>query len=325
MGGILLQRKGMEDTNEPPPLSNARKGDALQLALSKLGIDMGIYDRDYGRPNPYQQQYSMGGGFRGLPPVVKWLLIINFVIFVAGALLFKDLTPENPGMRITILDEYFSVFPVSIGYSLQIWRLVTYQFLHGGVMHLAFNMIVLYFMGPFVERAWGSRAFIKYYLICGAAGGVVYTVLARLGVLGIGPMVGASGAIYGLMAAMVIMYPRMKVLLWGIIPMTMYWLCILAVIVSLVNIAAGNNSGGEAAHLAGLAMGFAYVLYKPKMTEFRMKRSRGNWEKKMRTEKNFQQEVDRILDKVHHEGINSLSKAEKGILQEATRREQQGA
>ena len=277
---------------------------------------MGIYDRDYGRPNPYQQQYSIGGGFKSIPPVVKWLLISNFAIF-----LLVNLVPALGN----IIYGLGAVFPESVGNALQIWRVITYQFLHGGVMHLAFNMIVLYFMGPFIERAWGSRGFLKYYLICGAAGGVVYTVLVLVNVLKLGIMVGASGGIYGLMAAMVIMYPRMKVLLWGIIPMTMYWLSILAVIFSLLNIAIGKNVGGEAAHLTGLAMGFAYVLYKPKMTQFRMKRSQGNWEKKMQVEKNFQQEVDRILDKVHREGVSSLSKAEKGILQEATRREQQGA
>ncbi|MHC4926311.1 MAG: rhomboid family intramembrane serine protease [Planctomycetota bacterium] len=277
---------------------------------------MGIYDRDYGRPNPYQQQYSIGGGFKSIPPVVKWLLISNFAIF-----LLVNLVPALGN----IIYGLGAVFPESVGNALQIWRVITYQFLHGGVMHLAFNMIVLYFMGPFIERAWGSRGFLKYYLICGAAGGVVYTVLVLVNVLKLGIMVGASGGIYGLMAAMVIMYPRMKVLLWGIIPMTMYWLVILAVIFSLLNIAIGKNVGGEAAHLTGLAMGFAYVLYKPKMTQFRMKRSQGNWEKKMQVEKNFQQEVDRILDKVHREGVSSLSKAEKGILQEATRREQQGA
>ncbi len=283
---------------------------------------MGIYDRDYGRPT-HDQHYAMGG-FRGLPLVVKWLLIINFVIFIVEYLMFPNLLPENSNEHFTVLDQYFSVFPASTGYALQIWRPVSYQFLHGDVMHLAFNMIVLYFMGPFVERTWGSKAFLKYFLICGAAGGIVYTVLARLGILAIGPMVGASGGIYGLMAAMVIMYPRIKVLLWGIIPMTMYWLVILAVIFSLLNIAMGNNVGGEAAHLTGLAMGFAYVLYKPKMIQIRMKRSKGNWEKKMQAEKDFQQEVDRILKKVHDEGINSLSHAEKRTLQEATRREQQG-
>ena len=166
---------------------------------------MGIYDRDYGRPEGHQPQYSMGGGFKGLPPVVKWLLIINFSVFMVNSLVFPDLVPEDPNVRFTIIDQYFSVLPASTGMALQIWRVVTYQFLHGGVMHLAFNMIVLYFMGPFVERAWGSKAFLKYYLICGAAGGVVYTLLARLGILGIGTMVGASGGIYGLIMAVTLL------------------------------------------------------------------------------------------------------------------------
>lgn len=275
---------------------------------------MGIYDREYGRPEAFQQQYSMGGGFKGLPPVVKWLLISNFAVFLIANLI--------PALGEFIY-RWGAVFPETLFKALQPWRVITYQFLHGGVMHLVFNLIVLYFMGPFIERAWGSKAFLKYYLVCGAAGGVVYTGLVLLGVLPVGFMVGASGGIYGLMAAMVIMYPRMKVLLWGIIPMTMYWLVILAVILSFMNIAAGKNVGGEAAHLTGLAMGFAYVLYKPKFTQFRMQRSKGNWEKKVRQEQNFQQEVDRVLDKVHHEGINSLSHAEKKVLQEATRREQQ--
>ena len=107
--------------------------------------------------------------------------------------------------------------------------------------------------------------------------------------------------------------------------MTMYWLVILAVIISFMNIAAGKNVGGEAAHMTGLAMGFAYVLYKPKMIQIRMARSKGNWEKKMKAEQNFQKEVDRILEKVHNEGINSLTPMEKRVLQEATRREQQNS
>lgn len=283
---------------------------------------MGIYDRDYARP--HQEQYhSMGSGFRGISPVVKWLLIINFTIFIADALLFKDLAPEAPNTRFTVLDEYFSVLPISIPYALQIWRVITYQFLHGSVMHLAFNLLVLYFMGPFVERSFGSRTFLKFYLICGAAGGILYTVLALLIPSMAGSMVGASGAIYGVMAAVAIMAPQMKVLLWGIIPMTMIRLVILLVIVSLITIAIGYNAGGEAAHLSGLAMGFLYMKYKPWFTRRRMERQKGAWAQKIERERNFQAEVDRTLDKVRREGINSLSNKEKKLLQEATRREQE--
>jgi len=276
---------------------------------------MGIYDRDYGRPQQ-QQYYAMGSGVRGIPPVVKWLLIINFAIYI-----FVKLVPAI-GQHIY---ELGVVFPHSLKNTIQLWRLVSYQFLHDPehIWHLIFNMIVLYFMGPFIERSFGSRAFLKFYLICGAAGGVVYTLLARFGVLGIGPMVGASGAIYGVMAAVAIMFPRMKVLLWGIIPMTMFWLVILVIIMSFLNIAAGENAGGEAAHLSGLAMGFLYMKYKPWITQRRMERQKGAWASKINQERNFRYEVDRILDKVHREGINKLSNSEKKILQEATRREQE--
>ncbi|MBL7215455.1 MAG: rhomboid family intramembrane serine protease [Phycisphaerae bacterium] len=275
---------------------------------------MGIYDRDYTRHDGYQQQYSMGGGFGGIPPVVKWLLISNFAIFI-----FANLVP-----KIGDYIYYFgAVHPSNANNILQVWRVITYQFLHAGLGHIIFNLIVLYFMGPFVERSWGSKAFLKFYLICGAAGGVVYTLLVLLKVLPAGMMVGASGGIYGLMAALAVMYPQMKVLLWGIIPMTMVRLVILLVIVSLLTITFGKNVGGEAAHLTGLAAGFIYVKYKPLLTRWRMERRKGDWSQKMQQQIRFQQEVDRILEKVHQQGINSLSDKEKRILREATQREQQ--
>jgi membrane associated rhomboid family serine protease len=273
---------------------------------------MGIYDRDYARP--YQQQhYSMGSGFKGMPPVVKWLLIINFAVFI-----FSMLVP-NVGNYIY---EFGAIDTSQQRNILQVWRVISYQFLHGDVMHLAFNLLVLYFMGPFVERSFGSKAFLKFYLVCGAAGGVIYSLLVLLRILGPGIMVGASGGIYGVMAALAIMFPQMKVLLWGIVPMTMLRLVILLVVVSFITIAFGHNVGGEAAHLSGLGMGFLYMRYRPWITRRRMERQKGAWTQKIERERNFQSEVDRILDKVHREGINALSKKEKKLLQEATRREQ---
>ena len=94
------------------------------------------------------------------------------------------------------------------------------------------------------------------------------------------------------------------------------------VIMSMINIASGTNRGGEAAHLSGLAMGFLYMKYKPWITRRRMERQKGAWAQKVERERNFQSEVDRILDKVHREGVNTLNSNEKRTLQEATRREQ---
>jgi membrane associated rhomboid family serine protease len=283
---------------------------------------MGIYDRDYNRPDGYEQGYAPTGGMGGITIAVKWLLIINFAIFVINALIFPPLDPESR-IRATLLDFYGAIFPVNAVYAIQLWRLVTYQFLHAGVGHLVFNMLVLYFMGPLVERSWGSRAFIKFYLICGAAGGVVYTLMTLANITAPGIMVGASGAIYGVMAAVAYMFPHLRVLLWGIVPMTMIRLVILLVIISLLTIAFGHNVGGELAHLTGLGAGFLYVMYKPWFTKFRMEHHKGSWSRKVEQEREFLKEVDEILDKVHREGIQSLSWHERHVLQEATRREQQ--
>lgn len=282
---------------------------------------MGIYDRDYSRPSSNEQGYTAGGVLGGLTPVVKWLLIINFVVFVVNSLVVR----ADPRTGLTILDAYGAVFPITPMFALQLWRLVTYQFLHAGVGHLVFNMIVLYFMAPLVERTWGSRAFIKFYLICGAAGGLVYTALVMLNVMSPRVMVGASGAIYGVMAAIVYTFPTLRVLLWGIVPMTMSRLVVLLVIISFLTIAFGHNVGGELAHLTGLGVGFLYVLYKPWITNLRMKHQKGAWSQKVDKEREFLKEVDEILDKVHREGMQSLTWRERHTLQEATRREQQNA
>jgi membrane associated rhomboid family serine protease len=238
---------------------------------------MGIYDRDYARPYQEQHQYySMGSGIKGLPPVVKWLLIINFLVFMVDNLIFKDLVPENPRIRFTLLDQYLSVFPVSFGTAMQLWRVITYQFLHGSVGHVFFNLFVLFIFGPVVERDMGSKTFLKFYLICGAVGGILYSLLASMGLLEIGPMVGASGAIYGVLAAVAMKYPRLRVYVMFIFPMTLFWAVILCVILSFLFILSGVNVGGELAHLAGLATGFLYIKYKPWITHRRMEHKRLN-------------------------------------------------
>jgi membrane associated rhomboid family serine protease len=220
------------------------------------------------------------------------------------------------------LFNWFSVFPDTPLMAVQLWRLVSYQFLHADFFHIFFNMLMLYFFGPLLERQWGTRGFVKFYLLAGAAGGVVYTILVLAGVLNPLPMVGASGAVYGIMAATAVLYPRATVYMLGFIPMTLRGAVILAVIVSLVQFVSGPNAGGQAAHLAGIAFGLAYIYAKPILTDMRLKSHQGRWHKKIEQRRNFQREVDRILEKINQSGIQSLSSNEKEILREATRREQ---
>jgi len=276
---------------------------------------MGIYDRDYGRSD-----YNDGGGRQmrltlpAMTPAVKMILIINIAAFLPCFLI--------PSIKQAVY-EWFSVLPVDAFMSLQIWRLITYQFLHDGVSHILFNMLILYFFGPMLERIWGSRKFIKFYLICGACGGILYTLLVQFGFMGSGYLVGASGAIYGMLAAGAVLYPNMRVYFMGFFPIPMKALAVILAVMSLLFTIRSDNQGGNAAHLAGLAAGAVYMLW-PRWQQAKNERQpkRIKWESKINQQRTFQADVDKILDKVHNEGISSLTRKEKKMLREATKREQ---
>lgn len=279
---------------------------------------MGIYDRDYNRQG-YQGGGMGGGGVRiampSLTPVVKGLLIANVVIFVIGMLLNN---------HESFFRRFFAVSTITVAESLQLWRIISYQFLHDNFGHIFFNMLLLYFFGTMLEQLWGSRRFLRFYLICGAMGGVFYTLLALLNFLGKGYMVGASGAILGMLAAGAILFPHMRVYVFGIFPLKLWVLAVIAAswsILSLLSVHA-DNRGGEAAHLAGMAAGAVYVLWGPMMQRMRLKQKQGRWESKIVEQRDFQREVDRILTKVHNSGVGSLTRNEKKVLREATEREQ---
>ncbi len=275
---------------------------------------MGIYDRDYSREHTgglYGRQMRLS--IPPITPIVMRLLIINVAVFVAAWMI-----PRFD----QILTDWFSVYPWNIYNVLQVWRLVTYQFLHSGILHILFNMLVLYFFGPMLERQWGSKKFLTFYLVCGAIGGILYQLLVIVHILPAMPLVGASGAIYGMLAAGAILFPNLRVFVMGIFPMPLMVLALIFAGISILRFFGGHNAGGEAAHLAGMAAGAVYVLYQPWLKKLRSNSHRATWKSKINQERVFQAEVDRILDKINNSGIGSLTRQEKKLLKQASQRQQ---
>jgi len=277
---------------------------------------MGLYDRDYTRAD-YQSQSryapQMRMAFPKITPVVKWLLIINVAVY------FVQILGAD-----TLLVDWFAVYPRTGGMALQIWRLITYQFLHGDFFHILINMLWLFFLGPTLERHWGSRKFLIFYLGCGAAGGLFYVLLVVIKFLPAAPMIGASGAILGVVAACAILFPRIVVYLFPLpvaIPIRVAALAGIVIFI-LYLVTRSENAGGHAAHLAGMAAGAAYVFSQSWREKFKLKMRTGRWEKRMEEQHNLEAEVDRILQKVHDSGIHSLTSKEKRILKQATKTEQ---
>jgi membrane associated rhomboid family serine protease len=184
------------------------------------------------------------------------------------------------------------------------------------------NMIGLYFLGPPLERHWGSRRFLPFYLLCGASGGVFYSLLCVVKFVDPGQMIGASGSILGMLAACAILFPHF-VLFVVVFPVpirvaaVVFGFAYFLVVVTRL----GGNVGGHAAHLAGMAMGAGYVLLGPKLRRYKLKIQAGSWEKEVQGERALQIEVDRILAKVHNSGLHSLTSKEKRTLKKATQEE----
>jgi len=274
---------------------------------------MGLYDRDYTRESAeagYRYAPRMRMSFPVLTPAVKFLLITNIGVFLV-AVIFQPL--QN------FLYGWFQLDATSLVRTLQLWRLITYQFLHASIMHILMNMLGLYFLGPTLEKHWGTRKFLPFYLGCGIAGALFYIFLVAVNFLPAGYLIGASGAVLGLLAACAILFPHFVIFIY-FLPLPIRVAALALIIWYLVAIVSkGVNAGGDAAHLAGMAAGAAYVWSQPFRSQLKMKIRASRWQKQMAQHQKLQMEVDRILQKVHDSGLHSLSRKEKSMLKKATK------
>ncbi|MEQ9453623.1 MAG: rhomboid family intramembrane serine protease [Phycisphaeraceae bacterium] len=287
---------------------------------------MSFENRDYYRD---RSGGGFGGGRFGGASVVKWLIIINAVIFLWDGIMMGS----RRGSSFALLP--YGYFSVDEGiYGLQVWRFFTYQFLHADFFHILFNMIGLFFFGPLLERTIGSRRFLAFYLLCGVSGAVVASLLGAIPGLIMMPssaiLIGASGSLFGILAACAVLFPNLRVmLLIPPVPMTMRTMALVFMGIAALSVLAGSrNDGGEAAHLGGALLGFLLIrniglLNFAEGSRFSLDSPREAFNRKLAQlkadqEAKEQAEVDRILDKVRDQGLQSLSSRERKMLQKAT-------
>jgi len=185
------------------------------------------------------------------PPGVKWLLISNTIVFVLTFLLPRELQ-----RHITVVLALSAEAAVR---NLFVWQLVTYMFLHGGILHLLFNMLTLWMFGIQLERDWGTRRFLKYYFYCGIAAGVCVLVVNILLGYWVTITLGASGAIFGVLVAFGVVYPNQTVLMNFLFPIKAKYLVMIYVGIELLVTFGPNTGVSTIAHLGGAAFGFVYL------------------------------------------------------------------
>jgi membrane associated rhomboid family serine protease len=202
---------------------------------------------------------------RYLTPAVMWILLINVGILLAQ---FTILTLLHLDEKFFLLFCQIPFYAVS---KYQIWRFVTYMFLHGNGMHLLFNMMALWFFAPRLENHWGTKGFLKFYLICGVGAAIVHAIFTFIFgargripsgefVWGMEAMLGASGAIYGLLLAYAMYWPNETVLLNFFIPMKVKYMVLIFGIMEFFGSIGPSGSGiSHITHLGGLLTAFLYL------------------------------------------------------------------
>jgi membrane associated rhomboid family serine protease len=263
----------------------------------------------------------VGYGY-GLPNGVKYLLISNVAVFALMVIAPRVIPYQT-----------FGLIPYAVNQDFTVWQFFTYMFLHGGFGHIFWNMFGLWMFGTELEYNWGTRDFLKFYFACGIGGGILVWLTSFVGLSSATAVtVGASGAIFGLLVAYGLMWPDRMIYIFGILPMRALQFVI---IYGAIQIFQGfTGTGGNVAvfaHIGGGLTGLVYLKWGWRIQVYlehfmrRLKRRnfkvvQGGKRREEDRRPDSDDEVDRILDKIAREGMDSLDDRERRVLKRASER-----
>ena len=239
---------------------------------------------------------------------IKTLISVNFAIFILQSISSSEI----------IFFSNFGLVPKLVWSHLKIWQPFTYMFFHGDIWHVLINMFVLWMFGSELERVWGKKNFLRFYFITGVGSGLGTMLFGLQSTI---PIVGASGAIYGVLLAYGIMFPNRTVYLYGIIPIKSIWFVIGIGVIAFFSSFNNFTNISHLTHLFGMIIGYVYLkrpvhfrslwfsVFK-KVLEYRIQ----NQEEKISRSVEIERDLNSILDKINREGFKSLTQEEEERL-----------
>ncbi|MBN1151375.1 rhomboid family intramembrane serine protease [candidate division WOR-3 bacterium] len=259
-------------------------------------------------------------------PVTKGFLFLCVIVFIAQIFLGQE-----AGLNFLALK--FGLIPLKVWKSFEVWRLATYNFIHGGFFHLFLNLFVFWMFGTELENRWGSFEFLIYIAIGGFGAGLLHVVVSYKSLI---PVIGSSGIVFALLLAYGLEFPNRKLYLYFLFPIKAKYLALLLGVVEILMIFSDNSSNiAHLAHLGGMVFGLAYLkVFKRQKPSSRQSyynvpyRVFNQDEKSIKTgglikfydDETIKRELDRILEKINYQGKDSLTVEEIMILKEAGRR-----
>ncbi len=240
---------------------------------------------------------------RKFTQAIKVLIIINVSMYLLQIITVSQLDM----IRIFGLSAE-TIWPL-------IWQPVTYMFMHGGVWHVAINMFVLWMFGAELETIWGKNEFLKYYFVTGIGAGIIWLFFNIGGANTI--LIGASGAVYGILMAYGLMFPNRTVYIYFLFPVKVKWFVIFIGAIAFFSSMGTGSNISHLTHLSGMLIGYLYLRFsnhwrnitfnfRKKYVELKSMQKGKESQKKMK----LQQEVDRLLDKAENSGWENLSEEE---------------
>ena len=235
---------------------------------------------------------------------IKILVSVNFGIFLLQTI------ARTEGMFFPL----FGLVPKLVWSEFMLWQPFTYLFFHGGIWHVLINMFVLWMFGSELERLWGKKHFLKFYFVTGVGAGLVTMII---GLNSMTPIVGASGAVYGVLLAYGLTYPNRTVYLYGIIPIKSLWFVIGIGVIAFMSSFDNVSQISHLTHLSGMVIGYLmlkrpvrfndlWFTIRKRTLEYKIKHE----EKKVTQHQEIEREIDHILDKINREGFDSLTEEE---------------
>jgi membrane associated rhomboid family serine protease len=203
-------------------------------------------------PSPYTSSFSFGPG--PLSTALKALIGANVVMFLAAQFLLPD----------PLTTQVLGLVPRFVLTRLWVWQPVTYMFLHGGLFHILFNMLALWMFGAELERIWGTRYFLKFYFVTGAGAGLLTVFFSLLPfafsrqLYGV-PIIGASGAIYGLLLAYAMYFPDRPIYMYLLFPVPAKIFVMIMGAIAFYSSLSQAGGVANATHLGGLLVGYLFL------------------------------------------------------------------
>lgn len=293
-------------------------------------------------PETHEQEFPR------ITPAVQVLIAINVAVMFVAYTIWGDINAML-AFRWSAIDE------------MRWWTALTYMFAHAGMWHLIVNMYTLFVFGPRLEHMWGTKRFVRFYVLAGLGGLLAHVLFVRSD----GMLVGASAAVFGVMGAFAFQWPRQEIHLFGILPMRVWTFVVAMAVFNLAMGVLGAPGVAYFAHLGGFVVAWFYVRTPPGMSIEQLRqrvspvadsddsppraiprtlpRQRERLEevdeivakskavaakrpaaatpgRKRDSGAERQEAIDRVLDKISAHGIESLTPAERDLLEEASRR-----